>query len=162
MWVAAALAAIFVAGSLLVPLLEARRVDGAGLGRLVYRPLCHQLPERSLQAAGHPLPVCARCFGLYLGGLTGMLAAGVLLVGRRRGPRPVWFLLAALPTVVDALLAWAGLGLDNLPRLLLALPPGLLAGIYLSIAVHDLFDSTTPADARGPAGSVSAREVFDG
>jgi uncharacterized membrane protein len=36
--------------------------------------VCHQLPERSFFLADHQLAVCHRCFGLYLGGLVGLLA----------------------------------------------------------------------------------------
>ena len=35
--------------------------------------VCHQQPERSLWLAGLPLAVCARCFGIYLGALSGLL-----------------------------------------------------------------------------------------
>ena len=29
--------------------------------------ICHQIPERSLQLLGRPLPLCARCTGTFLG-----------------------------------------------------------------------------------------------
>ncbi|MEW6009680.1 MAG: DUF2085 domain-containing protein [Euryarchaeota archaeon] len=29
--------------------------------------ICHGCPERSFKIKGHPLPVCARCTGIYLG-----------------------------------------------------------------------------------------------
>ena len=38
---------------------------GAGTIYLAGRVVCHQRPERSFVAAGHPLPVCARCTGIY-------------------------------------------------------------------------------------------------
>lgn len=31
-------------------------------------PVCHQLPERCLNINKLPMPVCARCFAIYLGG----------------------------------------------------------------------------------------------
>jgi len=42
------------------------------LGSAVYffmDPVCHQLPDRSLFIAALPMPVCARCFFIYLAGL---------------------------------------------------------------------------------------------
>lgn len=53
------------------------------LAYLAGRVVCHQRPERSFQAAGHPFPVCARCTGLYLGASFGLAAA--LFVWPRRG-----------------------------------------------------------------------------
>ena len=44
--------------------------------------LCHQRPERSLMWRGRALPVCARCFGLYLGVPLGLAVA---LVQHRGG-----------------------------------------------------------------------------
>lgn len=38
-------------------------------------PVCHQLPERSIFLQHLPLPVCARCTAIYLGGFFTFLAA---------------------------------------------------------------------------------------
>jgi len=39
------------------------------IGQTIFSPVCHQNPERSFWS----LPLCARCFGLYLGlGLAGL------------------------------------------------------------------------------------------
>lgn len=35
--------------------------------------VCHQDPARSFWIAGVPMAVCARCFGIYLGGVAGAL-----------------------------------------------------------------------------------------
>lgn len=42
--------------------------------------LCHQIPARSIHVAGQPLPLCARCTGIYLGALMAMVG----MVLRRR------------------------------------------------------------------------------
>ena len=76
----------------------------------VFAGLCHQLPERSFELAGHPLAVCARCAGVFAG-----FAAGALLHPLARGfrrtdaPPRLWLLLAVLPTALDFALHVAGL-----------------------------------------------------
>jgi uncharacterized membrane protein len=90
--------------------------------------------------SGRPLTVCARCTGLYAGGLAGLaLAAGLGWGARRRGPRPRWVLFLALPTLVDVLAGLLGLGgVGNAARLALALPAGLALGAFLGIGLTDL------------------------
>lgn len=72
--------------------------------------VCHQIPERAFHVAGHPLAVCARCTGVYVG-----LAAGVLLFPLLRSlrstetPARLWLFVAAAPTVVDFSLGFLGL-----------------------------------------------------
>jgi uncharacterized membrane protein len=43
--------------------------------------ICHQIPARTLHIHDYPLPLCARCTGIYLGALIGV--AGLLLLKRR-------------------------------------------------------------------------------
>ena len=140
--VATSLAALFFAGTLAAPLLERA---GSGWGpalRLVYTPLCHQNVERSIALGDGTQAVCARCSGLYAGGVLGLVAATLWLAGTGRRPRTVWLALAVAPTVVDALLPWIGVaGLFNVPRLLLAIPAGGLAALYLAVGIADLFSS---------------------
>jgi uncharacterized membrane protein len=53
------------------------RSRGSGIAPFLYAcfsPICHQRPERSFFAFGYPLAVCARCSGIYLGALVGILA----------------------------------------------------------------------------------------
>ena len=42
-----------------------------GIGSLV----CHQLPERSYHLWGAQMPVCARCAGIYIGAVVGVIAS---------------------------------------------------------------------------------------
>ena len=100
--------------------------------RLLFRLICHGIPDRCFFIAGVPMPICARCTAIY-----GGLAAGIILfwvVGAfRRLPseisaRRILF-IAAIPLVVD--------GLTQLVRLrestnLLRLETGLLLGIFLA------------------------------
>ena len=85
------------------------------------------MPERSLAVGNGYQAVCARCAGLYAGGVAGLFLGAWLVVGRRR-LAPALFWVGILPTVIDAVLPWIGLpGLPNVPRLLLAVPPPLPA-----------------------------------
>ncbi len=129
-------ALLFFAGTLAVPLLESAGFGWARVTRLCYAPLCHQRAERSLEVGRSTQAVCARCCGLYLGGVVGLLAGAGPLLGRL--PRPRWLGFWAIPTLIDALLALAGLpNLANVPRLLLAVPLGVVAGLSLATAIAD-------------------------
>jgi uncharacterized membrane protein len=57
---------------------------------MAFRAVCHQIPQRCLWIAGTPMPVCARCAGIYFGALAalitraqwrrnGLLAAGAMV-----------------------------------------------------------------------------------
>ncbi len=125
-----AMLALYVAFPLLAPILaHAGYMRGANLIYLVYRPLCHQLPERSFflfgpQAAytlgelealtagavpqrwignaevGFKVAVCQRCVAIY----GGMFALGVLFAAVRRQLRPisiVTFGALIVPMVID-------------------------------------------------------------
>lgn len=114
--------------------------------------ICHQKPERSFTRAGVPLPVCARCFGLYLGGLLGVVAwvsvggmrrrvsaRGAGLTARPTLPRTLLVLLA-VPTAVTLITAWTGVwDPGNLVRAVSAVPLGAAAGgITAAAAAGDL------------------------
>jgi hypothetical protein len=72
--------------------------------------ICHQSPPRSFSFAGVPMPVCARCAGLYVGVPFGILAG---LAGARARPDAPsraarWLALAAAPTLLSVLVERAG------------------------------------------------------
>jgi uncharacterized membrane protein len=84
---------------------------GAGVIYLAGRVVCHQRPERSFVAAGHPLPVCARCTGIYAAAPVACLLAVALPGGRSRrlwawAGTPRGVLVAALPTAVSVVVEW--------------------------------------------------------
>jgi uncharacterized membrane protein len=94
------------------------RDDATPLARasaeLVYltgHTVCHQRPERSFTRAGHPLPVCARCTGIYAAApivclIALCLPAGLLAAASRRLATPRAIAIAALPTIVTVLVEW--------------------------------------------------------
>ena len=84
---------------------------GAGAIYVAGRVVCHQRPERSFVVAGHPLPVCARCTGVYAAVPLACLLAVTLPGGRARR---LWawagtlrgVLIAALPTAATVVVEW--------------------------------------------------------
>ena len=90
--------------------------------------VCHQQPERTFHAAGHPLPVCARCLGLYLGGCLGALLAWAGPAAASPRARRL-LTAAALPTVATLAVEWSGVApFSNGARWAAALPLGAAAG----------------------------------
>jgi len=73
--------------------------------------VCHQLPEHSLHMAGEQLPLCARCTGIYLGFLVGLL--GLAFQGKLRAA-----LLPPGPIVGLLLATLALMGLDGFNSLI--------------------------------------------
>ena len=122
----------------------------------LFDPLCHQLPDRSFHLLDHPLAVCHRCSGLYLGFALGIAlwpalpAAAARLLER---PRSIVVFLA--PLAIDAVL------LANTPAtrfstgLLAAFPVALLvlAAAARLAAPHAVAEPLEPsgASARGAA-----------
>ncbi len=51
--------------------------------------VCHRIEERSFQAAEHQLPLCARCSGMYLGAVLGLVFLS-LTYRRSAGTPPKW------------------------------------------------------------------------
>lgn len=113
--------------------------------------ICHQKPERSFHREGAQLPVCARCFGLYAGGVLGVLA-WILVAGLTGRPsarawrwtsstvirRILW--LAGFPTLISVVSAWLGWwDAGNTLRATLALPLGAAVGaVATAVAAGDL------------------------
>jgi len=134
----AGLSMVWTLGIFLIPLLQSWDPT-TGLLRLIYQPLCHQDPERSLHLGMWAHAVCARCCGLYLGGSSGLLWMGMFLARGQRAPHVGWLVAAAAPSLLDVAARFAGWpGLPNLPRLVIALPLGVVLGLLLGFGVADL------------------------
>ncbi len=131
------LALVWTAGAMAIPWLAAQDSFIAPWLRLIYRPGCHQMPERCLDLGFGPLAVCARCIGLYAGGCLGLLWTTAR--NRSSRPRPIWLAIIAIPSIIDFAAGLVGLpGLENWPRFILALPLGLLAGLYVGDALIEI------------------------
>ena len=106
--------------------------------------VCHQRSDRSFHLHGAQLPVCARCAGLYAGALVGIWAwatcsgwGRVMHARVRRWLVPARvrraLMLAALPTLVNLGLAWAGIAEGgNLLRGAAAVPLGAAIGALIA------------------------------
>jgi uncharacterized membrane protein len=72
--------------------------------------ICHQRPDRSFFLCGHPLAVCARCFGVYAGGLVGFLIYPLVRrLNDKTLPWRGWIVIAGLPMIIDAISGLLGL-----------------------------------------------------
>lgn len=110
--------------------------------RLLFRFMCHGIPERCLVLFGAPMPICARCAGIYAGMLAGT-AAALLILGRRwaarlreRMIRP-FALAAVVPLAIDGLTQLTGLRESTNPlRVATGLIAGFAFGLWILSAVE--------------------------
>jgi uncharacterized membrane protein len=107
LWLAAIVAAPSGLAADATPLARA----SADVIYLTGHTVCHQRPERSFSRAGHPLPVCARCTGIYAAApvvclIALVLPAGLLGAASRRLATPQAIAIAALPTILTVLIEW--------------------------------------------------------
>jgi uncharacterized membrane protein len=127
--------------------------------------VCHRISERSFHILERPMPLCARCSGMYLGALVGLIFQAV--VSSRKAFGPPWKLI---PFFGVLFVAFAADGFnsflhlmevdlfvyepDNLYRLI----TGTGMGLVIAVAVFPAFNQTMWADAESkPAvGSWSA------
>ena len=132
---------LFLAGTYLAPILVSAGEPFGTLLHLFYAPACHQDPHRSFAVADSVQAVCARCSGLYIGGVLGLLA-GLVWVGRRWGLHPIWFFALLAPTGIDAVLPWFGLPqFGMVGRQWISIPGGLITGLFLSKAIQEIVAS---------------------
>ncbi len=62
--------------------------------------VCHRIGERSFHIGSYQLPLCARCSGMYLGAVTGLVFQS--LIGWKRLKIPHWSMIALLIVFVAA------------------------------------------------------------
>jgi uncharacterized membrane protein len=145
--------AVFLGGIFLAPWLRSRSSVWAGLVYAVYSPFCHQLPERSLSCFGHPLSVCSRCLGIYLGVLGGLLLYPLIRGWRpvRMPEKRVFFLLSA-PIILDSAANITKLwNSPNAVRLATGFLWGLLLPFYFITGVVDLLRQRRKKRRKNPS-----------
>jgi uncharacterized membrane protein len=135
--------AIWIMGIILTPLLAAGEWTFgqkiAAFGYFFYQPVCHQIPERSFWLYGFTLPVCARCFSFYLGGL--FITGYYLFKDRIQMWKLSIYTFLVFPVAIDFLLEKFDI-YTNLSGLRFA--TGLMLGIAIfQLFVLSLFDNST-------------------
>ncbi|MCS6939032.1 MAG: DUF2085 domain-containing protein, partial [Roseiflexus sp.] len=111
--------------------------------------ICHRIDLRSFHLGDRPLPLCARCTGIYLGALFGM-ATLAALGGTRAGGlprRPILFVLLSFIGLMGLDGANSYLALLGLPHLYepqnwLRLLTGTLNGLALGALLYPAFNQT--------------------
>ncbi len=104
--------------------------------RMLFRLMCHGKIERSLELFDVPMPICARCVGIYLGMLFGILAFRAILRLRERVMRVVAF-VAVTPLAIDGLTQLSGLREStNELRIATGVIAGFAFGLWILSAVE--------------------------
>lgn len=86
--------------------------------------VCHRIGERSFHIGSYQLPLCARCSGMYLGAVTGLVFQSI--VGWKRLKIPHWSVIALL---IVFLAAFGIDGSNSYLYLLKQISPGILQNI---------------------------------
>ena len=104
--------------------------------RLLFRMMCHGIPSRCLELFGAPMPLCARCVGIYAGMLAGILAFWAVPLLRERVMRTFAF-ACLVPLALDGLTQLTGLRESTNPlRLATGAIAGLAFGLWILSAVE--------------------------
>ncbi len=83
--------------------------------------VCHRISERSFHIGNLQLPLCARCTGMYLGAVTGLVFQ--FIFGWKRGKAPHWSIITILAIFV---VAFGIDGANSYVYLLKQVSPGVL------------------------------------
>lgn len=107
---------------------------------------CHQMSERSFFINGNQMPVCARCFGLFIGIPFGIMLSFIIRISvdEKIHKKILTALLAGYtPLLVDSIGQIVGLWIStNLTRVVTGAVAGTSFGLILSILV-DVIESCT-------------------
>ena len=102
--------------------------------------ICHQIPDRSLHLAGHPMAVCSRCFGVYLGLLVGIAAYPLIRPIDEIEPLPrFWLFVSLVPITVDWSLTVFGIWENtHLTRVITGMILGIACAIFIVPALVEV------------------------
>jgi uncharacterized membrane protein len=128
---------------------------------LFFSCMCHQIPGRSFIFSGHPLAVCHRCSGIYLGLFLGSLVENRFVFHSPRARR--WCVIAAsAPLLFDILAPHLGLWIStDLSRFFTGLLFGGLAASLLVCGVTELLNEVPAPGRRALQSAIRiSREAF--
>jgi uncharacterized membrane protein len=112
--------------------------------RLLFRIMCHGRAERSLELFATPMPLCARCVGIYGGMLAGILVFWAVPLLREKVMRG--FAVAALiPLALDGLTQLTGLRESTNP---LRVATGVIAGLAFGLWILSAVERRPEASSR--------------
>ena len=104
--------------------------------RVLFRMMCHGRVERCLELFSVPMPICARCTGIYLGLLAGLFVFPMIPWLRERVMRVVAF-IALMPLALDGVTQLTGLRESVNPlRVATGVIAGLAFGLWVLSAVE--------------------------
>ena len=111
--------------------------------------VCHRIDLRSFHMGDRQVPLCARCSGMYLGAMMGLIYQG--LVGRRRTGIPNWKIILpvsifALAFIIDGLNSFLSFfpGAPGLyePNNTFRLLTGTGMGLAIAVVLYPAFNAT--------------------
>jgi uncharacterized membrane protein len=102
--------------------------------------ICHQISERSLHIADHPMAVCSRCFGVYFGLLAGVVIYPLWRSIDETDPIPrYWLFLSLIPISVDWSLTVFGIWENtHISRFLTGMVLGAACATYIVPALVEI------------------------
>ncbi len=109
---------------------------------MFFAPICHQSPIRSFHIGGHPMAVCARCFGIYGGFLLGLIVYFFIRgTEEKTSPPPYLLIAAASPMILQIILSkFEIIPSTNIIRAVTGLLPGFISVCYIMPALNQLVD----------------------
>ena len=123
--------------------------------RILFAPLCHQIPERSFWLNGRPLAVCVRCSGFYFGFLAGMLVYARRAFAMRSGTLRLLLVLI----LCDVFNSFAGLIPESEP---FRFASAFLFSVFLTpFVIQGLYEALSdlgPAMVNQPLPSITRKE----